>query len=133
MAAPTIPDKRAPIRQGSQRVRPIRKPGQSAKPIRVAIAADARLSRQILAAELRLLGKTLEQVARSLGTTTGAATHLVNKGADYLAVAGSDNPFHDAAIAYCAERDQELRRIATAPGPRVVIKSRWTLPLSPSS
>jgi len=129
MAAPAIPD----LRQGYQRVRPTRKPGQSAKPIRVAITADARLSRQILAAELTLSGKTLDQVASSLGTTISAARHLINKGADYLAVAGSDNPFHEAAIAYCAARDQELRRIAAAPRPRIVIKSRWTLPLSPSS
>ena len=115
------------LRQGPRHLRPTRKPGQSEKPIRVTAPLDDRLYRQVLAAELRLSGKTFDQIADALGTTKGSAKRLVNKGTDYLAIAGTDNPVHDAAVAYCAVRDRELERVATALRAKATIKSRWTL------
>ena len=94
-----------------------------ARPSAAAAARQRALARRIRAAQLRLSGKSFDEIATMLATTKAAAKALVNGGANYLAIAGSGSPYHEAAIEYCAAGDRELERIAMQPRPEAENRS----------
>jgi hypothetical protein len=110
--------------QASQNAPLAPEPGRSSKPIRVAIAFDERLFRQIRAAELVFSGQTFEAVGGALGTTATSAKRMAFHGACYISVSASGHQHYEAAVAYCAAVDRDRALAATKSRQRAPIRRR---------